>query len=144
VKGLDTNVLVRHLVQDDPIQSKLASRFVARECSRESPCLINRVVLCELVWVLESAYGYPRDTIAAALEQILRTSQFWIEDLQAVWTALRAYKKSRADFADHLLATVNRQLGCEHTVTFDRTAGRAEGFVLLNAPDIPSSPAPLS
>jgi predicted nucleic-acid-binding protein len=132
VKGLDTNVLVRYLVKDDSAQSNKASRFISRECSRESPCLINRIVLCELVWVLESAYGYPKETIAAVLEQILRTSQFQIEDLQAAWIALREYRKGRADFADCLLGVVNRRQGCEHTATFDASAGRMEGFLLLS------------
>ncbi|MBI5379826.1 MAG: type II toxin-antitoxin system VapC family toxin [Nitrospirae bacterium] len=132
MKGIDTNVLVRYLVKDDSAQSNKASRFIARECSRESPCLINRIVLCDLVWVLESAYGYPKETIAAVLEQILRTSQFQIEDLPAAWIALREYRKGRAGFADCFLGVVNRRLGCEHTATFDASAGRMEGFLLLS------------
>ncbi len=131
MRGLDTNVLVRHLVQDDPGQSKKASQFITRECSRESPCLLNRIVLCELVWVLESAYGYPKEIIATVLERILRTSQFVIEGRQAAWAALNKYQKGGADFADYLLATVNCELGCAHTVTLDKKAGREAGFVLI-------------
>jgi predicted nucleic-acid-binding protein len=59
--GLDTNVLARYLVRDDP-------------------GFINRIVLCELVWVLESAYGYSKDTIVAVLEKLLRTSQLKISN----------------------------------------------------------------
>ena len=55
MNGLDTNILVRHLVQDDPVQSKKASQFILTTCTREVPGVINRIVLCELVWVLESA-----------------------------------------------------------------------------------------
>lgn len=131
MKGLDTNVLVRYLVQDDPVQSKKAEQFIERECSRESPGFINRIVLCELVWVLESAYGYSQATIAGVLEKILRTRQLQIENLEAAWIALREYQKRGAEFTDSLLATVNRQWGCEHTVTFDKKAGQQEGFVLL-------------
>lgn len=129
--GLDTNILVRHLVQDDPEQSRKASQVIARECTKERPGFINRIVLCETVWVLESAYGYAKDEIAGVLEKVLRTSQFQVEDMQAAWTAFRLYQKGSADFADCLLGTVNRAQGCERTVTFDRRAGEIEGFKLL-------------
>ena len=129
--GLDTNVLVRYLVQDDPGQSRTASQVIARECTRESPGFINRIVLCELVWVLESAYGYSKDTIAEVMEKVLRTSQFRIEDVQTAWTAFRMYQKGRADFADCLLGVANRSYGCERTVTFDRQAGKLDGFDML-------------
>ena len=129
--GLDTNVLVRHLVQDDPGQSRRASRLISQECTRETPGFINRIVLCELVWVLESAYGYPKETIAGVLEKVLRTSQFRVEDVQSAWTAFRLYRKGKADFADCLLGTVNHRQGCDRTVTFDQHAGRLDGFVLL-------------
>lgn len=132
MKGIDTNVLVRYLVQDDPLQAKKAGRFIERECSSESPGFINRIVLCELVWVLESAYGYTSAAIAAVLEKILRTRQLKIENLEAAWIALREYQKGGADFADNLLAVVNRQWGCKHTVTFDKKAGPREGFLLIN------------
>ena len=72
--GIDTNVLVRHLVQDDLSQSRAATQVITKQCTRDEPGFINRIVLCELVWVLESAYGYPKDTIAAVLEKLLRTS----------------------------------------------------------------------
>lgn len=129
--GLDTNVLVRYFVQDDPGQSRKASQLIARECTREKPGVINRIVLCELVWVLETSYGYSKETIAGVLEKVLRTSQFQVEDVQAAWTAFRLYQKRKADFADCLIGTVNRAQGCERTVTFDRQAGEIEGFEML-------------
>jgi predicted nucleic-acid-binding protein len=128
--GIDTNVLVRYLVQDDPAQARKATRFITNECSADEPGLINRIVLCELVWVLETAYGYERDKVALALEKILRTTQFTIEDHQEAWSSFREYQDG-ADFADSLIAAVNRRLGCEHTVTFDRKAGRRSGFAPL-------------
>ena len=66
--GLDTNVLVRFLVQDDPAQSALAAQLVEGRCHPDSPGLINRIVLCELVWVLESCYRYSRFQIVDVLE----------------------------------------------------------------------------
>jgi predicted nucleic-acid-binding protein len=130
VKGIDTNVLVRYLVQDEPGQGRKATAFITKKCSADAPGLINRIVLCEVVWVLERAYQYPRNRVAGALDKILRTSQFKIEDHQEVWAALREYQTG-GDFADALIAAINRRLGCEYTVTFDRRAGRSSGFSLL-------------
>lgn len=132
--GLDTNVLVRYLVQDDPAQSRAAAHLIERECTKESPGFINRIVLCELVWVLESAYGYSKTAIAGVLEKVLRTSQFHVEEVSVAWTAFRRYQKGHADFADCLLGVVNRQHGCDRTVTLDRQAGKLEGFELLAGP----------
>ena len=129
--GLDTNVLVRHLVQDEPSQSRKATQVITQQCTRDDPGFINRIVLCELVWVLESAYGYSKDTIVPVLERLLRTSQLKIEDVQAAWTAFRLYQKGKADFADCLLGATNQIGGCEWTATFDQPASKLEGFKLL-------------
>ena len=129
--GLDTNVLVRYLVQDDPGQSRKATQVITARCTRDDPGFINRIVLCELVWVLESAYGYSKETIVAVLEKLLRTSQLKIEDTQSAWTSFRMYQKGKADFADCLLGATNRLGGCNETVTFDRAASKLEDFQLL-------------
>ncbi|MBN2370925.1 MAG: type II toxin-antitoxin system VapC family toxin [Vicinamibacteria bacterium] len=131
MKGLDTNVIVRYMVQDDPGQSAVASRFIERECSEDNAGFINRIVLCELVWVLDSVYGYSRRQVADAIERILRINVFCVEDIDAAWCALRAYREGRADFADHLIAEVNRRAGCESTVTFEKAANDVEGFKRL-------------
>ena len=128
--GIDTNVLIRYLVQDDPDQGKKAARFIASECSADAPGLINRIVMYELVWVLESAYGYLREKVVLPLEKILRTTQFSIEDHEEAWISFREYQAG-GDFADSFIAAVNRRVGCAHTVTFDRKAGGRPGFVLL-------------
>jgi predicted nucleic-acid-binding protein len=129
VKGIDTNVLIRYLVQDDPEQARRATRFIA-QCSADDPCLVNRIVLCELVWVLESAYGYRREALARLLESILRTAELKVEDHDDAWAALREYQGG-ADFADALIAAGNLRLGCDQTATFDRQAGRRAGFITL-------------
>ncbi|MBI3927760.1 MAG: type II toxin-antitoxin system VapC family toxin [Armatimonadetes bacterium] len=129
--GLDTNVLARYLVQDDPVQSAAATRLVEQECSNDSPGFVSHIVLCELVWVLESCYHQRRQEIRAVLERMLQVSQLEMEAAQLVWRALRDYGASRADFSDHLLARVNQERGCVETVTFDRKAGESAGFRLL-------------
>jgi len=129
--GLDTNVLVRYLVQDDLGQSRKATQMIAKQCTRDDPGFINRIVLCELVWVLESAYGYSKETIVTVVEKLLRTGQLKIEDTQSAWTAFRMYQKEKADFAGCLLGSTNRFDGCNETVTFDQTASKLEDFRLL-------------
>lgn len=131
MKGLDTNVLVRYLVQDDPAQSSHASRYIERHCTADDRCLINDIVLCELVWVLESAYGYPKETIAGVLEKLLMTSGFEIADKNTAWAALNDYRAKNADFADCLIGRINHALGCTETVTFDKALKQLDGFKLL-------------
>ena len=80
--------------------------------------------------MLETAYGYTREAVALALEKILRTAQLAIENHQEAWSSFREYQKG-ADFPDSFIAAVNRRLGCEQTVTFDRKAGQRPGFVSL-------------
>lgn len=125
--GLDTNVLLRHLVQDDAGQARQAEKFLATACSADDPAFVNRIVLCELVWVLESGYRYPRARVAGALEAILRTRQFVIEDAQEAWASLAVYRAG-GDFSDALIAAINLREGCIETATFDRHAARQPGF----------------
>ncbi len=75
------NVLVRYLIQDHRAEAALATRFIRKNCTAETPCVLNLIVLCELVWVLERAYNYPRERIAKVLERIFKTVQFHIEYL---------------------------------------------------------------
>lgn len=113
------------------MQAVKAARFIEKDCTRDSPCLINGIVLSELVWVLEFAYGYEKALVAEVLETILATSQFEIEDKDAAWAALSDYRNTGADFSDCLVGWINQRLGCEHTVTFDRATRALDGFRLL-------------
>lgn len=128
--GIDTNVLVRVIVRDDLEQARKAERFLNRRCSADRPGFINRIVLCELVWVLESAYRYPRERIALAVRTVLRSLQFEVEDSGQAWLSLLEYQRG-ADFADSFIGSVNRLFGCASTFTFDRNAARRPGFTLL-------------
>ena len=127
MKGIDTNVLLRFFVQDDEEQALKAVRFIANHCTEENPGLINHVVLCELVWALESTYRYPRHRVLYALNQIMLAFQLRVDEREEVRAAIIEYRIG-ADFTDALISIVNRRLGCEHTVTFDRKASRRDGF----------------
>ncbi len=120
--GLDTNVLVRYIVQDHPQQSARAAAFIESQCTADDPGRIDSIVLCELVWVLESAYGYQRDTVATVLRRILETAELITEDPAYAWTALRAYASGPADFADYFIGLRNHERGCKTTWTFDEKA----------------------
>jgi predicted nucleic-acid-binding protein len=129
--GLDTNVLVRHLVGDDPVQTPKARALLARRCKVDDPGYVNRIVLCELVWVLARGYRYDRRTIAGALEQLLNAAELQIEDREAAVDALAAYRGGQADFADCLMGLLNRAAGCEQTMTFDRDAAALPEFAAV-------------
>jgi predicted nucleic-acid-binding protein len=127
VIGLDTNVLLRYLLKDDPAQAARAER----ELERDERFLIDGIVLCELVWVLEAGYGFSRADIAVALERITATAQFEIEGQELVVAALDDFRRSTADFSDCLIARRNRGAGASETVTFDRSLKGLAGFRLL-------------
>lgn len=126
MKGLDTNVLVRYLVQDEPEQARQAARYIESGAS-----YVNVIVLCELVWVLESAYGFAKSVVAETIEKILATAEFEIEKRELAWRALNDYRASKADFADCLIVRHNSAAGCTETGTFDKGVKMLKGFRLL-------------
>ena len=129
--GLDTNVLARLFVDDDQIQTQKAREFVAARCTSGDPGYIDRVALCEMVWVLSGAYGYGRAAIADVIEKLLAAPDIELEDHDVVRAALETFRNRGVDFADALIGEVNRARGCEATATFDRRAGKLGGFVRL-------------
>jgi predicted nucleic-acid-binding protein len=117
--GLDTNILVRYLTQDDPGQSRKAAKEIEKGLSAGHMFFIADIVICELVWVLETAYGYDRRDIVPVLENILRTKQFQFENKDLLWKSLADYRSIKADFADHLIGQAGHMAGCRETLTFD-------------------------
>ena len=87
--------------------------------------------MCELVWVLESAYHQSRADVARALDQIVRTADFDLEHVDHVREAIERYRSTPADFADALIGLVNEAAGCEHTLTFDRSLKRTTRFKVI-------------
>ncbi len=127
--GLDTNVILRCFVDDDPNQARQARQFVADRCTRESPGFIDRVALCELVWVLSRGHRFDRTKAADIVSRLLDSSEIVLEDSDAVRAALRTFMTRSIDFADALIGEVNRSRGCVATATFDRKAVKLEGFI---------------
>ena len=131
--GIDTNVLVRYLTQDDPKQSAIATRFIEDRLSAENPGFVSAVTLCEIAWVLAMSYGADRKGIRKTVESLLSTKQLVIERAELVWKALRASEGAPAEFSDALIGQIAAAHGCGKTVTFDRAAGKLAGFQLLVA-----------
>ena len=129
--GLDSNVLLRYIVKDDPDQSREASSIIHSTIRGGRQLFVNRIVLCELVWVLAIHYGHDRKAIGDTVEQVLETEGFEIENLKEAWAALSDYRSGRGDFADAFLARTNTVFGCVSTLTFDKKAARSELYTLL-------------
>lgn len=127
--GLDTNVLIRFLVNDDEEQFERARRLIGREVGNGESVLISLLVLLETEWVLRSRYGISKTQIIAAFSALLEAIELQFEDEPCVEEALFTWRESTADFADCLIDARHRALGCRATATFDTRASRLPGFV---------------
>lgn len=132
MRGLDTNILIRHLIADEPEQS-LAVRTLFQWGIRERKRFhVSTIVLCEVVWVLRTVYRFTRQEITSALESLLELAFLEIQDLDLVREALDDYRAGQADFADYLIGYQNQRAGCRDTLTFDRDLADSPGFALLS------------
>ncbi|MCX6395702.1 MAG: type II toxin-antitoxin system VapC family toxin [Propionibacteriales bacterium] len=127
--GLDTNVLVRALANDDPEQTRSAQAMLS-ELSEERPGFISLTVMTELVWVLQKVLKFEAASVHRAVDALMGASAFEIEDGESVGEALEAARRG-ADFPDALIAATHRLCGVTDTVTFDRAAARRFGWRLL-------------
>jgi predicted nucleic-acid-binding protein len=128
VIALDTNVIVRYLVQDDRKQAAAATHLFERELSRSSPGFISLPVVCELAWTLASAYGQKRSEIAHAVGLLLEAEQLEVEASDLVADALQ---DSSAGIADAIIYRKALSEGCSRIVTFDKKFARLQGVQLL-------------
>jgi predicted nucleic-acid-binding protein len=129
--GLDTNVLVRHIVQDNREEARTASRLIASRCTADDPGAVSQMVLCELVWVLDRGYGYDRGTIAGVLRRLLSAEDLLVDRSELAWQALHLYQSGKADFADYLIGLSHRDQGAGVTCTFDRRTSGCHVFELI-------------
>ncbi len=125
--GIDTNILVRYLTQDDPVQSAQATVLIEDRLSAREPGFISLVAMVETVWVLDRAYRLTAPGIAAAIELVLQADVLVVESEQEVFTSMIALREGRGSFADALICALGSKAGCSHTVTFDRKALRIAG-----------------
>ncbi len=128
--GLDTNVLVRYIMQDDPRQSAKATRLI-ESLEADRPGFIGMVSIVELYWVLTSCYDLTNDQVRQALDLLLRTRQIVVDRADQVLRALKVFETGKADFADCLIERAAAAAGCETTMTFDVSAARHAGMTLI-------------
>jgi predicted nucleic-acid-binding protein len=127
--GIDTNILVRFLVQDDDAQFEKARKLIKREVTAGRRVFISQLVLLETEWVLRSRYARPKNQIIGAFSGLLDATDVQFENEPAIEEALFIWKDTAVDFADCLIGAQNRRLGCRVTVTFDVKASKLPGFV---------------
>lgn len=126
--GIDTNILVRYLTQDDVEQAKVVEQLFNRYAKTPQSVFINNIVLCELIWVLERGYKYSKENITMVIKHLLSTKEFNFENQQLLWLALNQYNSKKLDFSDALIGEINKNSGCINTLTFDKAAITADNF----------------
>ncbi len=129
--GLDTNVLVRYLAQDDPIQSRRATQIIERQLSEEGPGFVSLVTIVETAWVLARVYRLSNHEVADAVEHILQADTLFVQNEQETFTAMIALKTGTGSFADALIGALGAWAGCSATLTFDEKAKRLKQFQVL-------------
>ena len=127
--GIDTNVLVRFLVQDDQAQFEKARKLIKREVAAGNKVLINLLVLMETEWVLRSRYAIPKSRILDVFSGLLEATDIQLEDEAVLEETLYTWKDTTADFADCLIGARNRRLNCRATATFDAKAAKLSNFI---------------
>lgn len=127
--GIDTNILVRYLTQDNSEQAKVVEQLFNEYATSPQSVFINNIVLCELIWVLERGYKYSKESITKVIKHILSTKEFSFENQELLWLALNQYSQKKLDFSDALIGEINKSASCTSTFTFDKAAITADNFV---------------
>ena len=120
--GIDTNILVRYLTQDDIEQAKIVEQIFSKYAISPNSVFVNNIVICELIWVLEKGYKYNKEEIGKVIKQILSTKEFFFENQKLLWLSLNQYIQNKLDFSDALIGEINKEAGCFKTLTFDQSA----------------------
>jgi predicted nucleic-acid-binding protein len=122
--GLDTNVLLRYLVQDDPVQSPRATDIITRRLTEEEPGFVSLVTILEVVWVLKSLYKRSRQEVANDIEMVLAADTLEVQNEQEVYHAVVALRNGIGTFEDALIGSLGIWRGCSVTLTFDEKAAQ--------------------
>ena len=128
--GLDTNVIVRYIVKDDPTQGTLAVKFI-RSLSDDNQAFVSLIVIVELIWVLEFSYRFTRSELVDVVESLLNSKELIVENAELVSQAVRQFGRGKVDFSDYVIEKSGRAAGCLYTVTFDQKAATSNGMRLL-------------
>ena len=129
--GLDTNVLVRWILDDEPRQAARVQRLFEEVREQQLPLFVPSTVMLELEWVLRSRYEFDKSTVLGTFNALLETQELEFQDEPALERALSLYRQGSADFADCLHAGQCGSAGRAPMITFDETAARLPSVELL-------------
>lgn len=129
--GLDTNVLVRYLTQDDKVQSEVANHIFETQLTSTNPGYVTLITLIELTWVLKTAYIQPKEQVANVISGLLESKQLQIEKADVAYLALKRYLQANADYSDAVITILSKQAGCDTVLTFDNKA-KSVGMTLID------------
>ncbi len=129
--GIDTNILVRYLTQDDASQTRQVDELFEAALKTGERLRVSDVVLSELVWALRKIYRVPKAEVVRGLQRVMANEIFTFDDPDVVNAALADYRDADGDFADYLIGRRNAAAGCEHTVSFDKDLAAHPAFVVL-------------
>ena len=130
---MDTNLLLRFVLDDDAVQSRQVRAFLSSRTTFD-PGYISLITLCEFAWVLTRFYRLPRATVADTVEAILNMANIEVERAAIVQRAVGHFRESQAGFGDCCIASFGEAAGCEYTFTFDKAAAKLPDMRLLGAP----------
>jgi predicted nucleic-acid-binding protein len=120
------------MVLNDDAEQRAKTLAFGKGLNEDKPGFVSLIVLVEFSWSLISRYKLPKEQVQAAIQRLLKIKTLVFEDFDAIVIALERSNLAQVDFADALIAEHNRNLGCSHTVTFDRrAAGSIAGMELL-------------
>jgi predicted nucleic-acid-binding protein len=131
MRAVDTNVLIRYLMPDDPVQRVLSEGFFDACRAERQTVFIPVPVLCEFMWVMDRGYGQTKSELIAFLEKLFRFELIRFDCESAVRDAFEQYRRGLASLPDYLIGELAAQAGCRDTVTFDRALRGTPGFTIL-------------
>ncbi len=127
--ALDSNVLLRFLIEDDADQTARAAVLIRKTLAGNETIYVSDIVLCEIVWVLKRLYRKSKLEIIKIIRIVLLAEGLVFNSTEAIWSALDAYEQGRGDFADYIIREQARDAGCEVVATFDKVLVKEEGFI---------------
>ena len=128
MNALDTNVLVRFLVEDDKVQSRRARKLVEEAVMDEEELFVPDLVVVETAWVLKRSYSLKKEHICKVLRMLLGARNIRFESSDRLARAISAYEKGRGGFSDYLIRAVASEWDCETVATFDQVLQKESGF----------------
>jgi predicted nucleic-acid-binding protein len=120
--GIDTNVLIRYITQDNAAQAAIATDVIENQISANKLGYVTLISLVEITWVLASCYKVAREQVLDIVQNLLTSKQIQIERSDVAYLALRKCRAGKGDFSDAVIVAISEQDGCTNIVTFDKKA----------------------